>query len=153
MLTLQVRGVEGVVAGLEKIPPALHANMLKAMERVVDRLRQFIREDELSGQVLRARRGKLWFALRENVVEGTTSDHTGDIVGTVRVGGKVRRWAGVHEYGTAVHVAAYRRRSGAVRAYSYVPRRRAFLGPALATESPWITAEMSKAVHEAVARG
>lgn len=129
MITIRVVGANAVDERLAKVAPDLRAALVETMERAVTRVVAHVRRTKFGpGKVIDTRPGaRLWQSLQTAVtVEGD------EVRGVVRVGGRVRRWAGIHEYGGRVRVRSHARRTGAVAAYGYAARRRAFLAPSLA---------------------
>lgn len=151
MLSVRIEGADAVARDLGRFRSTLRAALPPTMERAVARLVDYVRREKLSGEVLRARRGKLWFSLQPSVTGETSTATAGrGVEGVVRIGPRAERWAGVHEYGGLVRVPGYRRRTGAVHPYSYQARRRAFLGPSLDEQEAAIVADFDAAVSDVI---
>lgn len=150
-----------LVAKLERTAPAMGQALEKSVQRLALQLLRHVKEDKLSGQVLRVRSGRLRRSANQRV-EVAGAKVTG-IVGTNVEYGRM------HEYGfqgTETVRAHLRRikqawgrpiaeREVSVRSFSRKVNypAKSFLRSALADMRPQIEAEMKKALDSAARKG
>ena len=96
-LKVETSGVENIVVKLNNYSGNARKELKTAMAVIVTRIVSFIKESELSGQVLRRRTGTL-----SRSIKGEVFDNATDITGDVRSrdkGNKPVEYAARHEYG------------------------------------------------------
>lgn len=159
MIDFTVAGAEAVEGRLRQIPEKIQAALEKSMTRGMIELSRYVKEEKLSGQVLKNRTGTLRRKINYRVTAGPS-----EVVGSV---GTKLAYAAAHEYGFdgTVQVRAHERQMnvafgravavphkimvGAFSRHSHVPER-SFLRSSLRELSPKITAMLDAAVHEAL---
>ena len=89
-------GVDQIVAKLDGYVARARPALMTAMEKIVFTIVGFIKDDELSGQVLHRRTGTL-----SRSIQGRVTESGSNIVGNVasRIGNEPLVYAAYHEYG------------------------------------------------------
>lgn len=157
MIKAVLVGDDKLKAWLETRFPAIQDKLGKSMARLVIALTRKIKEEKLTGQVLKTRTGTLRRSISPGVVPGAVSV-TGEV-------GTNIQYAGIHEFGgrTAPHVILPKR--GRVLAFpwkgeqrffrkvnhpgSQMPER-SFMRTALKEMEPEIRAEFENAITEVI---
>jgi len=98
MLNVSIEA-SGALARLEAMPQALHAALAAQADALRLQLQERVKDDKLSGQVLRARTGSLRDSIASDIV-----DENGGIAVIVRSSGALK-YAAIQEFGgkTAAH--------------------------------------------------
>lgn len=100
-------GDDTVRTRFERLPTDMHDRLVREMQRVTIELQSIVRDEKLSGQVLKNRTGTLRRSINQRV------DDQGDsIIGTVGADMREAAYAAAHEYGFSgiVSVREYTRR-------------------------------------------
>ena len=149
-------GIDKLVAKFSGYTARLRPHIVTAMQTIVFTIVAYIKDDELSGQVLKRRTGTL-----SRSIKGAVRDTAGEIVGNVasRDGGNAPLvYAGYHEYGFsgAQQVRAHIRKTASggyanVRAFTRNVNYPAhpFMKPAKESHEKFINDTLTAAVTQA----
>lgn len=162
MITIRVVGDRQVIAQLKEMPTSVHAALVIKTKYLANKLRNYIRTDKLSGQVLHVRSGALRRSIQWDIIESVKA-----VFGRVFSAGDVK-YAGIHEFGgkTSPHVIEPRKADalsfmmGGKRVFfkrvnhpgSVMPER-SFMRTGLSDKAEEITTELKEAVFEAAVKG
>lgn len=94
MFKIEFIGGEEVVQKLQKLDADIYSSLLKNITRLSIKLQAHIKQDKLSGQVLKTRTGTLRRSINQKV-DSTPSS----IVGSVGIGKDAAKYGVMHEYG------------------------------------------------------
>ena len=103
-MTIEMVGAEKLIAKFDTYEIRLRQCLQTAMEKIVNNIVNFIKSDELSGQVLHRRTGTL-----SRSIKGIVTNDPDRIIGNVtsRDGGNAPlAYAAIHEYGGVIHIPA-----------------------------------------------
>lgn len=103
MITVELQGQEQLVGKLRLLPDLFRQKLNKALKIEALNLVTFIKESELSGQVLKVGVGtKDPGELRDSIFEENTQNSTSGVTYKVASGGNIP-YAAIHEYGGTIH--------------------------------------------------
>lgn len=94
MLTFALEGEEAIISKLKSMDKDIHASLLKTITKLSIQLQANIKQDKLSGQVLKTRTGTLRRSINMKVEQSSTS-----ITGKVGIGKDAAKYGVMHEYG------------------------------------------------------
>ncbi|HLW71575.1 MAG TPA: hypothetical protein VKS22_13245 [Candidatus Binataceae bacterium] len=94
MISVVLTGDAEVRARFTRLGPEIHSRLLREMARQTIALQNYVRNDKLSGQVLKTRTGTLRRSINQRV-----EDRGSEIVGIVGADLDAARYAAAHEYG------------------------------------------------------
>ena len=139
MITIEATGTEELKVKFQSMGGKLKDALRQGMQIAMFDLQRYVKQEKLSGQVLKVRTGNL----RSNINQ-TVEDQGGQIVGSVGTNVKYGR---VHEYGGTVSIPEHDRRlmSGktvTVRAHTATFPARSFLRSSLSDRRDRIIATL-----------
>jgi hypothetical protein len=162
MISVTVVGDTEFKARLDRMPAAVHDGLVRSISKLSIDLQMKVRDEKLSGQVLKNRTGTLRRSIVERVDDGGTI-----ITGIVGSDTSVAKYGAAHEYGFqgTVTVRAHARRITQAFGRPIAPKEievsahsmrmnlpeRSFLRSSLHEMEGQITDELTAAVGEAIA--
>lgn len=103
MITVELQGQEALVGKMRLLPDLFRQKLNAALKVEALNLVTFIKEGELSGQVLKVGVGtKDPGELRDSIFDENTRNDTGGVTYKVASGGNIP-YAAIHEYGGTIH--------------------------------------------------
>lgn len=158
MVRIEVEGAAATARMLRGVAPRVMTSIEQRINAVSLRLLSRVKNDKLSGQVLKNRSGRLRGSITQEITERTDARIVAEV-------GTNKEYARPHEYGGKWEVPAHQRmqrlawgkpmknpRLVDVKKHDVVLPERSFLRSALREMAPEIRAEIAKAVEEGVRR-
>lgn len=134
---------------LKALPAKLQERLTVAMNNLTDKLRAYIMENKLSGQVLNIKTGDLKASITKSVISSST-----DITGTVFSSGHASIYGKIHEYGAVFSrrvTMAWGRPVKNPREVEFHYPERSFMRTGLSDQREDIIRELEQAVREGTA--